>query len=48
MMEWALERGRERGAALAQLTSDRDRPEAHRFYESLGFTASHVGMKRPL
>lgn len=48
MMEWALARGRERGARLAQLTSDRNRPEAHRFYESLGFTATHVGMKRPL
>jgi GNAT superfamily N-acetyltransferase len=48
MMEWALARGRERGCGLAQLTSDRNRPDAHRFYESLGFTASHVGMKRPL
>jgi GNAT superfamily N-acetyltransferase len=48
MMEWALDRGRERGCALAQLTSHRSRTEAHRFYESLGFTASHVGMKRSL
>ena len=48
MMEWALARGRERGCAVAQLTSDKNRPAAHRFYESLGFTASHVGMKRPL
>ena len=48
MMEWALARGRERGCAVAQLTSDKNRTAAHRFYESLGFTASHVGMKRPL
>ena len=46
MMTWALERARERGYGLAQLTTDRRRTEAHRFYESLGFVASHVGMKR--
>ena len=48
MMTWALDRGRSRGAAIAQLTSDKNRPEAHRFYESLGFAATHVGMKRTL
>jgi GNAT superfamily N-acetyltransferase len=48
MMQWALDRGRERGCRLAQLTSDKNRSDAHRFYESLGFTSSHVGMKRPL
>jgi hypothetical protein len=31
-----------------QLTTNASRHEAHRFYESLGFTASHVGMKRVL
>jgi hypothetical protein len=31
-----------------QLTTDKQRPEAQRFYESLGFTASHEGMKLPL
>jgi GNAT superfamily N-acetyltransferase len=46
MMAWALDRARERGCGLAQLTTDRRRTEAHRFYESLGFVASHVGMKR--
>jgi GNAT superfamily N-acetyltransferase len=45
MMEWAINRGRERGCRLAQLTTDKKRTEAHRFYESLGFTASHEGMK---
>jgi GNAT superfamily N-acetyltransferase len=48
MMTWALARGRERGCRVAQLTSDARRTDAHRFYASLGFTASHVGMKRSL
>ncbi|POH58796.1 GNAT family N-acetyltransferase [Arthrobacter glacialis] len=45
MMEWAIAEGRHRGAALVQLTSDKSRDAAHRFYERLGFTASHVGFK---
>lgn len=45
MMEFALEAARVRGCLLAQLTTDKTRPDAHRFYESLGFTASHEGMK---
>ena len=45
MMTWAVEEGRRRGAALVQLTSDNARQDAHRFYERLGFTASHVGFK---
>lgn len=48
MMRWALDRGRERGCRLAQLTTDKRRVDAHRFYESLGFTASHEGMKLSL
>ncbi|AEG44751.1 ribosomal protein S18 acetylase RimI-like enzyme [Isoptericola variabilis J7] len=48
LMEHAHARGRERGCALAQLTSDKDRPEAHRFYRSLGYVQSHEGFKRPL
>jgi GNAT superfamily N-acetyltransferase len=48
MMTWALQRGRERGCRLAQLTTDKRRADAHRFYESLGFRASHEGMKLPL
>jgi GNAT superfamily N-acetyltransferase len=48
MMRWAIDRARERGCGVAQLTSDRRRTDAHRFYESLGFTASHVGMKLKL
>lgn len=45
MMQWALERARERGCRLVQLTTDKRRSQAHRFYASLGFTASHEGMK---
>jgi hypothetical protein len=40
--------GIRRGATLAQLTSDRSRTSAHRFYERLGFVPSHVGFTLPL
>jgi hypothetical protein len=36
------------GVPLVQLTTDRRRPDALRFYESLGFRASHTGLKLPL
>ena len=39
---------RKRGAARMQLTSNRQRTRAHAFYEDLGFTASHIGMKKYL
>lgn len=39
---------RRRGCTLVQLTSDRSRADAHRFYEGLGFAASHVGYKLEL
>lgn len=45
LVEWAIEESRSRGCVLVQLTSDASRADAHRFYERLGFTASHVGMK---
>jgi GNAT superfamily N-acetyltransferase len=45
MMAWAIERARQRGCHLMQLTSHKSRVDAHRFYEKLGFTASHIGMK---
>jgi GNAT superfamily N-acetyltransferase len=44
-MTWAIERARERGCALVQLTTDKSRVDAHRFYARLGFVASHEGMK---
>ncbi|MFI0721300.1 GNAT family N-acetyltransferase [Streptomyces sp. NPDC021224] len=43
-----LDRARAQGCALAQLTSNKSRTDAHRFYTSLGFTASHEGFKLPL
>jgi GNAT superfamily N-acetyltransferase len=48
VFDWAIEACRARGCALVQLTTDRGRPEAHRFYEQLGFTASHLGYKKAL
>jgi GNAT superfamily N-acetyltransferase len=48
LFEWAIGRATERGCHLVQLTSDKARPDAIRFYESLGFVASHEGMKLPL
>jgi len=47
-MEHVLTRGRERGCRMAQLTTDKRRADAHRFYAGLGFTASHEGMKLAL
>lgn len=47
-IEWAVERSRQEGCGLVQLTSDVTRTDAHRFYERLGFTASHVGFKLQL
>jgi hypothetical protein len=44
----ALGRARQRGCTLAQLTTDKRRTHAHRFSASLGFTASHAGMKLTL
>ncbi len=48
MFEWAISECRERGCGLVQLTTDKARPDAFRFYESLGFEASHEGMKLKL
>jgi GNAT superfamily N-acetyltransferase len=48
MFAWAIAECRARGCGLVQLTTDKQRPEARRFYESLGFVASHEGMKLTL
>ena len=45
MMRWAIDDSRRRGCALVQLTSDKSRRDAHRFYERLGFVPSHEGFK---
>lgn len=48
MFEWAIEECRRRGCSLVQLYTDKSRKDAHRFYERLGFKASHEGMKLAL
>lgn len=48
MMLWAIERAKEKGCVSMQLTTNNDRINAHRFYESLGFSKSHIGMKLKL
>jgi GNAT superfamily N-acetyltransferase len=48
LITWAVDQARERGCILVQLTTDTTRTDAHRFYEQLGFTASHVGFKLAL
>lgn len=48
MMKWAMERAKQRGAHVVQLTTHKSRVDAHRFYERLGFKGSHLGMKLSL
>ncbi|WP_328442400.1 GNAT family N-acetyltransferase [Streptomyces sp. NBC_00444] len=48
LIEWAVDESRRQDCQLAQLTSDASRTDAHRFYERLGFEASHVGFKLTL
>ena len=48
LIEWAIDESRRQGCQLVQLTSDAARTDAHRFYERLGFEASHVGFKQSL
>jgi len=48
MMLWAIERAKEKGCVSMQLTTHSERTNAHRFYEKLGFEATHLGMKLKL
>ena len=48
LIEWSIEVARKRQCQIVQLTSDKQRPEALRFYESLGFKATHEGFKLKL
>lgn len=48
VFQYAIKRAQSKGAHLIQLTTDKKRPEAQQFYESLGFIASHEGMKLPV
>ncbi|MEO0504993.1 MAG: GNAT family N-acetyltransferase [Bacteroidota bacterium] len=45
MFEWAINRAKSRKAHVLQLTTDKRRPKAIAFYEKLGFSATHEGMK---
>ncbi|TIS62318.1 MAG: GNAT family N-acetyltransferase [Mesorhizobium sp.] len=45
LLEWAIGKCRERGCRVVQLTTNKSRLDAHRFYERLGFKASHIGYK---
>lgn len=45
MIRWAVDEARRNGCGVAQLTSNKRRKDAHRFYERLGFSASHEGFK---
>lgn len=48
MFRFAIDEAKRAGCGLVQLTTDRERPDAHRFYEKLGFEPSHIGMKLSL
>lgn len=48
MFQWTIDHARAQGAGLVQLTTDKSRADARRFYADLGFTASHEGMKLDL
>lgn len=48
MIQWAIARAEKRGCHLIQLTTDKQRPDALRFYERLGFKATHEGLKLKL
>lgn len=45
LLQWAIGRARQKGCCLVQLTTDKQRPDALRFYESLGFKTTHEGLK---
>jgi len=48
LFDWAISQCRSRGCSLVQLTTDKTRGDAHRFYDKLGFEASHEGYKLAL
>jgi GNAT superfamily N-acetyltransferase len=45
LIGWVVEQARARGCRVVQLTTDRQRPDAIRFYQKIGFVPSHMGMK---
>src|SRR5215216_1215801 len=48
LMQWSMQRTKQRGAHVAQLMTHQSREDAHRFYERLGFKGTHLGMKLSL
>jgi GNAT superfamily N-acetyltransferase len=48
LVRWAVDESKKRGCRLVQLTTNVEREDAHRFYERLGFSATHVGMELTL
>lgn len=48
MMLWAIKRAKQKGCISMQLTTNNERTDAYRFYENLGFSSSHLGMKLKL
>ncbi len=46
MMNFAISEAKKRGCKIAQFTTDKERSDAHRFYEKLGFQATHLGFKK--
>jgi GNAT superfamily N-acetyltransferase len=48
MIQWAIDFAREQGCGMVQLTTDKSRADAHRFYERLGFEPTHLGFKMKL
>ncbi|MFI5713511.1 GNAT family N-acetyltransferase [Kribbella sp. NPDC051620] len=48
LMQWSIEEARTQGCTILQLTSDKARTDAHRFYQNLGFTQTHEGFKLQL
>lgn len=45
LFNFLIDKAKQRGCHLVQLSTDKTRPEALKFYESLGFVQSHIGMK---
>jgi len=45
LMAWGIERAKQRSCWIVELTSDKKRPEAIRFYDELGFVPTHEGLK---
>ena len=48
VFEYIIDRARQKGCNMLQLTSDKQRPDAIKFYEAMGFVSTHEGMKLKL